>query len=40
MSLYAFILPLATARGKIFDIKYQPVVKKYKYMATGNYFLI
>jgi hypothetical protein len=27
MSLYAFILPLATARGKIFGIKCQLVVK-------------
>ena len=27
LSLYAFIVPLATARGKIFGIKCQPVVK-------------
>jgi hypothetical protein len=27
LALYAFILPLATARGKIFGIKCQPVVK-------------
>jgi hypothetical protein len=27
LSLYAFILSLATARGKIFHIKCQPVVK-------------
>ena len=27
LSLYAFILPFATARGKIFGIKCQPVVK-------------
>ena len=31
---------LATARANIFGIKCQPVVKHYKYMATGNYFLI
>jgi hypothetical protein len=34
LALYAFILPLATARGKIF------VIKQYELMATGNYFLI
>jgi len=27
LSLYAFILPLATARGNIFGVKCQPVVK-------------
>ena len=34
LALYAFILSLSTARGKLF------VIKQYKFMATGNYFLI
>ena len=39
-ALYADILPLAIARGKIFGIKGQPVVKSVYIQAHMNYFLI
>jgi len=38
--LYADILPLAIARGKIFGIKGQSVVKSVYIQAPMNYFLI
>ena len=40
MALYADILPLAIARGKIFGIKCQPVVKSIYIQTLMNYFLI
>ena len=39
LALYADILPLAIARGKIFGIKGQPVVKSVYIQAPVNYFL-
>jgi len=39
LALYADILPLAIARGKIFGIKGQPVVKSVYIQAPINYFL-
>ena len=40
LAFYADILPLAIARGKIFGIKGQPVVKSVYMQAPMNYFLI
>ena len=39
LALYADILPLAIAHGKIFGIKGQPVVKSVYIQAPMNYFL-
>ena len=39
LALYADILSLALARGKIFGIKGQPVVKSVYIQAPMNYFL-
>ena len=39
LALYADILPLAIARGKIFGIKGQPMVKSVYIQAPMNYFL-
>ena len=39
LALYADILPLAIARGKIFGIKGQPLVKSVYIQAPMNYFL-
>jgi hypothetical protein len=38
LALYADILPLAIARGKIFGINSQPVVKSLYIQALMNYF--
>jgi len=40
LALYADILSLAIARGKIFGIKGQPVVKSVYIQAPMNYLLI
>ena len=40
LALRTYMLTLAIARGKIFDIKGQPVVKSIYIQAPMNYFLI
>jgi hypothetical protein len=40
LALYADILPIAIARGRIFGIKGQPVVKSIYIQAPMKYFLI
>jgi hypothetical protein len=40
LALYADILPIAIARGRIFGLKGQPVVKSIYIQAPMKYFLI